>query len=185
MLHLHASNSDDEVLRTHLKEASGRISAIGRAYERLSRDTDLEQIDLGTYLQEVCADAIGAASHCKLEFEGGKEIRLEPDRAISLALVVNELVTNAAKYAFPHRSDGHIWVRLVRPAADTALLSVRDDGVELPADFDIKKSKGLGMRIVAALSEQLGASITQHSCENGKEFAVLFPCDIVEPIQVE
>jgi two-component sensor histidine kinase len=62
---------------------------------------------------------------------------------------------------------------------------VRDDGVELPADFDIKKSKGLGMRIVAALSEQLGASITQHSCENGKEFAVLFPCDIVEPIQVE
>jgi two-component sensor histidine kinase len=183
MLHLHASNTDDEVLRTHLKEASGRVSAIGRAYERLSRDADLEKIDLGTYLEEVCADAIGAASHCKLEYEGEKEIRLEPDRAISLALVVNELVTNAAKYAFPHRSDGNIWVRLVRPAANTALLSVRDDGVALPADFDIKNSKGLGMRIVAALSEQLGASITQHSCENGKEFEVLFPCGTLEPTQ--
>ena len=177
MLHLHASTTNDEVLRTHLKEASGRVSAIGRAYERLSRDADIEKIDLGTYLQEVCADAIGVASHCKLEFESGKEIRLEPDRAISLALVVNELVTNAAKYAFPHRADGRIWVRLVRRAANTALLSVRDDGVELPADFDIKNSKGLGMRIVAALSEQLDASITQQACDNGKEFLVLFPCD--------
>ncbi len=120
------------------------------------------------------------------EFEGGKEIRLEPDRAISLALVVNELVTNAAKYAFPDRSDGQIWVRLVRAAANSALLSVRDDGVELPADFDIKKGKGLGMRIVAALSEQLGATITQSSYNNGKEFAVLFPCDgLLAPIQVE
>ena len=179
MLHLHASTTDDDVLRAHLTEASGRVSAIGRAYERLSRDADIKKIDLGTYLQEVCADAIGAASHCKLEFEGGKEIRLEPDRAISLALVVNELVTNAAKYAFPHRVDGHIWVSLVRRDANIVLVSVRDDGVELPADFDIKNSKGLGMRIVAALSEQLGASITHHACENGKEFSVLFPCESV------
>ena len=129
------------------------------------------------HTSRICADAIGVASDCKLEFEAGSEIRLEPDRAISLALVVNELVTNAAKYAFPHRSDGRIWVRLVRRAANTALLSVRDDGVELPADFDIKNSKGLGMRIVAALSEQLDASITQQVCDNGKEFLVLFPCD--------
>jgi len=96
-----------------------------------------------------------------------------------LALVVNELVTNAAKYAFPHRVDGHIWVSLVRRDANIVLVSVRDDGVELPADFDIKNSKGLGMRIVAALSEQLGASITHHACENGKEFSVLFPCESV------
>ena len=57
------------------------------------------------------------------------------------------------------------------------LVSVGDDGVELPADFDIKNSKGLGMRIVAALSEQLGASITHHPCDNGKQFSVLFPCE--------
>jgi two-component sensor histidine kinase len=175
MLHLHAGTTDDDVLRTHLKEASGRVSAIGRAYERLSRDADLEKIDLGTYLREVCADAIGAASHCKLEVAGEKEIWLEPDRAISLALIVNELVTNAVKYAFPDRADGHISVRLIRGPANTALLSVRDDGVALPPNFDIKKSKGLGMRIVAALSEQLGGRITIPSDDNGKEFVVSFP----------
>ncbi len=175
MLHLQASATDDEVIKAHLKQASGRVSAIGRAYERLSRDADIEKIDLGTYLKEVCIDAMGTASHCKLEFDGGRELQLDPDRAISVALIVNELVTNAAKYAFPNRTDGHIWVRLDQQSANTALVSVRDDGVELPAHFDIKNSKGLGMRIVAALSKQLDASITHHACDIGKEFTVSMP----------
>ena len=175
MLHLQASTTDDESIRAHLKQASGRVSAIGRAYERLAHDADIEKIDLGAYLKEVCTDAIGVASHCRLEFDGEKELRLDPDRAISLALIVNELVTNATKYAFPHRTDGHIWVRLVRESANMALVSVRDDGVALSPDFDIKNSKGLGMRIVAALSEQLGASITQHEYDIGKEFTVSVP----------
>jgi two-component sensor histidine kinase len=174
MLHLQANTTDDDVIQAHLKQASGRISAIGRAYERLSRDADVEQIDLSTYLKEVCTDAIGESFHCKLKFEGGSALRLDADRAISLALIVNELVTNAAKYAFPDRIDGQIWVRLAQQS-DTALVSVRDNGVELPAHFDIKNGKGLGMRIVAALSEQLGARITQHSHAIGKEFTLSIP----------
>jgi GAF domain-containing protein len=55
MLNLQAGTADDEVIRAHLTEASGRVSAIGRAYERLSYDADLENINLGPYLQEVCA----------------------------------------------------------------------------------------------------------------------------------
>ena len=175
MLHLQSNTTDDDVIQGHLKQASGRVSAIGRAYERLSRDADVEQIDVCTYLKEVCIDAVGESSHCKLEFEGGLALRLDADRAISLALIVNELVTNAAKYAFPDRTDGQIWVRLAQQSADTALVSVRDDGVQLPAHFDIKNGKGLGMRIVAALSEQLGARLTQHSHDIGKEFTLSIP----------
>jgi two-component sensor histidine kinase len=98
----------DDAVRTHLTEASGRVSAIGRAYERLSYDADVEDIDLGPYLQDVCADAISVASHCKLDFDAVQGIQLDADRAISLALIINELVTNSAKYAFSDRSDGHI-----------------------------------------------------------------------------
>src|SRR5436190_3180066 len=61
MLHLQASSVHDDAVRTHLTEASGRVSAIGRAYERLSYDADVEDIDLGPYLQDVCADAISVA----------------------------------------------------------------------------------------------------------------------------
>jgi two-component sensor histidine kinase len=176
MLHLQAGTADDSGIGAHLMEASGRISAVGRAYERLSYDADLENIDLGAYLQKVCADAANISSH-KLNFDAASGIQLDVDRAIRLALIVNELVTNAAKYAFSDRPNGQIWVRVARPDANAALVSVRDDGVGLPAGFDFSKSKGLGMRIVAALAKQLGANITQHAGIDGTEFALLLPLE--------
>ena len=125
----------------------------------------------------MCADAISAGSNCKLHFDGISGIWLSADRAIPLALIVNELVTNAVKYAFENRPAGHIYVRLARKDANTALVSVRDDGVGLAADFDLTKSKGLGMQIVTALAKQLGADITRANQGAGNEFIVLVPCE--------
>src|SRR4029079_4314054 len=78
--------------------------------------------------------------------------RRASEEAIALALIVNELVTNAVKYAFSNRNNGHIYVCLARQDAGTALVSVRDDGIGLAADFDLTKSKGLGMQIVTGLA---------------------------------
>jgi two-component sensor histidine kinase len=177
MLHLQASTADDEGLTAQLTDASSRVSAIGRAYERLAYDADVENIDLGAYLQAVCADAITANSNCKLHFEGADGIWLYADRAIPLALMVNELVTNAVKYAFSNDHEGHIFVRLVRQDVNTALVSVRDDGIGLPPNFDLRMSKGLGMRIVTALAKQLGADISRTPQVEGNEFVVLVPCE--------
>lgn len=175
MLYLQAGAAEDAELRAALAEASGRVSAVGRAYERLSYDADIENIDLGAYLQKVCADVTGTAPHCVLDFQAAPGIALDADRAIALALLVNELVTNAAKYAFPDRSAGHVWVHLARRDASDIRVSVRDDGIGLPPEFDISKSKGLGMRIVTALTSQLGGSITQHTSVGGTEFVLLVP----------
>jgi len=177
MLHLQASTADDEGITAQLADASSRVSAVGRAYERLAYDGDVENIDLRTYLQAVCADAMNASCNCKLHFDGADGIWLYADRAISLALIVNELVTNAVKHAFPKGHEGHIFVRLVRQDANTALVSVRDDGIGLPPDFDLSLSKGLGMRIVAALAKQLGADISRPSQVEGNEFVVSVPCE--------
>jgi two-component sensor histidine kinase len=175
MLYLQANTVDDDVIKAHLTEATGRISAIGRAYERLSYDADVERIDLARYLQEVCGDAMSVAPHCQLEFDAAPGMQLDPDRAISLALIVNELVTNAVKHGLSDRPDGHIWVRLARPDESTALISVRDDGVGLPAGFDLGRSRGLGMRIVAGLSKQLEATISHRAEADGTEFALVVP----------
>jgi len=177
MLHLQASTADDEGITAQLADASSRVSAVGRAYERLAYDGDVENIDLRTYLQAVCADAMNASCNCKLHFDGADGIWLYADRAISLALIVNELVTNAVKHAFPNGHEGYIFVRLVRQDANTALVSVRDDGIGLPPDFDLSLSKGLGMRIVAALAKQLGADISRPSQVEGNEFVVSVPCE--------
>lgn len=172
MLLLQANAVGDDVLRAHLAEASGRVSAIGRAYERLTYDADIENIDLGPYLKAVCADAISGYSHCKLDFDAPAGVQLNTDRAISLALIINELVTNAVKHGLADRSDGHIWVRLERHDEKTARISVRDNGVGLPANFELGESRGLGMRIVARLSEQLQAAISYRGGADGTLFTL-------------
>jgi two-component sensor histidine kinase len=177
MLHLQASAANDEKVSAHLAEASNRISTIARSYERLAYGKDVENISLGMYLQEVCADAVGTTSQCKLDFNGDPGIRLDSERAIPIALIANELVTNAVKYAFPDRSDGQLWVRLAYGDANTILFSVRDNGIGFPREFDPTKSKGMGMRVVTALAKQLDGRITQYSDADGTKFTLLVPLD--------
>jgi two-component sensor histidine kinase len=176
MLHLQASASNDEALVERLSQASSRVSAVGRAYERLAYDENIRAIALNAYLKDVSADAIRASSNCELAYTADTRISVEADRAIPIALIANELITNAAKHAFSQMScDSRIEVRLTEGTEATMLLSVSDNGRGLPADFDIAKSKGLGMRVVTVLTKQLGGSITHHSDENGTQFFLSIP----------
>jgi two-component sensor histidine kinase len=176
MLHLQASASDDAALAKHLDEASSRVSAVGRAYERLAYDENVEKIALDAYLKDVCADAVRASSQCQLDYTADSNVRVDADRAIPIALIVNELITNAAKHASPEESPtGGVSVRLSEVADATLLLSVSDNGPGLPADFDMAKSKGLGMRVVMALTKQLGGNITHHSGVDGTDFILSVP----------
>jgi two-component sensor histidine kinase len=111
----------------------------------------------------------------KIHLEAPEEIQFAADRAILVALVINELISNAGKYAYPDSADGAIWVRLVRTDKNSVLVSVRDDGVGLPADFNPTTSKRLGTRLVAALSKQLDAELTRPLSTTGTSFLLLVP----------
>jgi len=176
MLYLQACASDDATLAQHLTDASSRVSAVGRAYERLAYDENVKTIALDAYLRDVCADVVRANSRCRLEFTSDPNIRVDANRAIPIALIANELITNAAKHAFQEGSSpGRIAVRL-KETTDAALsLSVSDNGPGLPADFNMAQSKGLGMRVVMALTKQLGGNITRHSGADGTEFILSIP----------
>lgn len=175
MLHLQASAVGDPVLSDRLQEASTRISAVGRAYERLAYNADYENIELVSYLREVISDLERAVAPCKVQLEAPEEIQFAADRAILVALVINELILNAGKYAYPDSGSGSIWVRLVRTDNDHVLVSVRDEGIGLPAGFDPTKSKRLGSRLIHALAKQLGAELTRPFTAVGTNFTLLFP----------
>ena len=175
MLHLQASSVNDAKLSGHLADASNRISAIGRAYERLAYDAGLDSIDLGAYLQAVCADAVSSSSRCELIVDAAPDILVHPDRAIPIALIANELVTNATKYAFVGQTTGRIHVSLSRPNENSILVLVRDNGVGLPLEFSLTKSKG--MRVITALAKQLGGDVSQGTVLDGTEFALLVPSE--------
>src|SRR5580765_5493390 len=177
MLYLQASTVGDPALSERLTEASTRISAVGRAYNRLAYNADNENIDLVAYLREVMNDLETAVAPCKVQLEVPEEIQFAADRAILVALIINELVLNAGKHAYPNSAGGSIWVRVVQKDGDLVQISVRDEGVGLPAGFDPLASKRLGSRLINALAKQLGAELTRPFSAIGANFTLLIPLD--------
>ena len=175
MLQLQANAAGDAMLSERLKEASSRVNAVGRAYDRLAYNADYENIDLVGYLRDVIDDLASAVAPFTINFEAQEKIDFSADRAILVGLVINELVSNAGKHAYPNRSTGSIWVRVTKSDNKTIFVSVRDDGVGLPAGFDPTTSKRLGSRLVNALAKQLGADLTRPVSHVGTNFTLLLP----------
>ena len=175
MLQLQSNAVGDPNLTERLKEASSRVNAVGRAYDRLAYNADYENIDLVGYLRDVMDDLATTVAPFTINFEAPGKIDFAADRAILVGLVINELVSNAGKHAYPNCSEGSIWVRVIKSSNNMIFISVRDDGVGLPAGFDPTTSKRLGNRLVNALAKQLGADLTSPISPIGTNFTLLVP----------
>jgi two-component sensor histidine kinase len=175
MLKLQASDLGDEVLTQHLTEAAQRVMAVGKVHDQLSHGPGVERMDIGRYIAAVCRDLDASVSQCVVRTDVQPGIEIASDRAISTALIVNELIANAAKYASPGLTGGEILVRLVADGEDGMVISVRDEGDGLPADFDLAQPKGLGMRIITAFASQLGATLAIRRHDPGTEFVLTIP----------
>lgn len=159
LLSLQARGAEQPETRAQLESASKRISAIAQAHRRLYRSGDnIETVDLSAYVAGVCRDLGEVAESCTINVDAPEEIEISIERAIPIALVVNELVTNAAKHAYRDEAKCSVDVRVAR---DRGLirLSVADGGMGVPPGLDPAKSKSLGMRIISAFVRQLLAEI--------------------------
>jgi two-component sensor histidine kinase len=146
-----------------LERVSRRIDALGQLYAKLSKSDTVESVDAATYLDELCRDLIasvdrenGGAITLKTDIES---ILLPTDRAIPIGLIVNELVTNAVKYAFPSESAGTVMVALKRVPGQLRL-TIADDG----RGVDPRRAdSGLGGRLVEGFAQQLGGKVERDS----------------------
>jgi two-component sensor histidine kinase len=172
MLHLKSATVDDEV-KVHLDEASSRITAIARAHQRLYQTEMFEKIDLGPYLEDICQSFSESLPDCLLHVNIKAGIEVPPDQAIPVALFVNELITNSAKYGHPNRKC-EVWIEVVRNDGKI-LVSVRDEGIGLPPNFEPSSNKGLGMRLVNAFASQLAGKLEIRRHDPGAEFLLTFP----------
>jgi two-component sensor histidine kinase len=143
--------------RTALSKLQTRIMAIGDLYEALYDSGDAGKIDLADYLSRVvdsAAKGIGAGPG-RVSFESrGEGCEMDLKRAVSLGLIVNELVTDSLKHAFPDGRSGDVGVRLYREAEELAI-EVWDDGVGFPAGFDPAESESFGLKMVSLLAAQV------------------------------
>jgi two-component sensor histidine kinase len=177
LLTLQMGDGTDPALQQRLMDASSRVSAIARAHERLYKNDDIGVIELGGYLRDVCSDLNLSVSGHAVEVVAEDGIRVATDLAIPLVLIANELITNAVKYAYPARTEGKVHVVLARKGEGHIVLTVADDGVGMPATFDPKAGKSLGMRIVRAFAVQLGAEFSVGVRNPGAQFTLLVPLE--------
>ncbi|MDX1925596.1 MAG: PAS domain S-box protein [Pirellulaceae bacterium] len=162
LLNLQAETVQDPTTLKLLRESQNRVRSMALVHETLYRSGDLGWIDFGTYVDAICSylsRAYGIDNyriHIEVHVD---QISLDLDRAIPCGLIINELVSNALKYAFPENRSGRITVQLTSNSDQNYTLAVEDDGVGLPPDLDLGKIKSLGLQLVSDLVRQLNGSI--------------------------
>lgn len=160
LLSLQTDTLTNPEAKAALQEANGRVASLRVLYEKLLVGEDFGHLSATAYLNELVdsvVDAFPIAGTVTVE-RSIDEVYPSPRRLFPLGLIINELMTNALKYAFVGRATGRLHVSL-RCVGERALLSVCDDGLGLPADFDLATSQGFGLTLVAMLTEQLGGSL--------------------------
>lgn len=143
-----------------LEEAQARVETMSRIHRRLYDPASVD-LPVGEYFQELCTELLDAAGAkkivCRVDVPA---ITLDIKRLVTLSLLVTEVVTNSLKHAFPESRKGAIAISLERLDSERYALTIRDDGRGIPAGYDPKTSKSLGLRIIQSLAAQLGGDVT-------------------------
>ena len=176
LIDLQASETADETVREMFRECRNRVRSMAMIHERLYSAEDLARIDMAQYLSTLTNDLARSyafsSPHRGLRLEVD-QVFLDVERAIPCGLIVNELVSNALKYAFESEAVGEIVVRLT-PESGGLELTVSDNGVGFPAEVDYRDTQSLGLRLVNSLVHQLDGEIDMPAGE-GTSFVILFP----------
>lgn len=182
LLNLQAGYAVDPRLKTILAESCGRVKAMALTHQLLYERKNFSRLDLGDYLerlvQSISASYRAAVDRIQLHLvQPDKTLQLDMERTIPCGLLVNELVTNAFKHAYPGESQGEVIIELKEEGGNLIFLSVADSGIGLPPDSVLKESSSLGLQLVQLFIEQLHGML-EIEREGGTRFLIRFPKQI-------
>lgn len=171
MLSLQADSLEDEAVKSIFIDTQNRIQSMALVHQKLYQSHDLSNINLQEYIYDLVALLFGSykVNTNKISLNFNLEaIFVLIDIAIPCGLVLNELISNSLKYAFPGDNRGELTIRLGRPSPETIELYVADNGVGMPPGFDFRVNGGLGTQIILGIVEhQLGGQITFETNRGG------------------
>jgi len=177
LLDLQASQTADATARETLESCKHRIQSMSLIHQSLYQSNHFDHVNLNEVLTALAANvsmSYGVENErVQIAMQVEESISLPMTQAIPCGLIVNELVTNALKYAFPNRMAGEIRVGLVRAGEDKFVLSVTDNGIGLPEGLDLNNIPSLGLELVSVLTEQLHGELIIHHA-NPTRFEVHF-----------
>jgi len=176
LIKLQSSHVKDKEIHSLFAESQNRIKTMALIHEKLYRSKDISVIEFYDYIKNL-VDSLYASYgispdrvKAKIEF---RSIYLDIDTAIPCGLIINELVSNCLKYAFPNLMKGNIFIDLTEQNDIEYKMIIKDNGAGIPENIDFNNSASLGLKLVKILSEQLGGSV-ELIRENGTEFRILF-----------
>lgn len=175
LLYLQSGKFNDEKIRNVLEEGQGRVRSMSLIHQKLYEHEDLKSIPFGEYIIELVNEikssfgdeAAKVAVHINAD-----EAYFDVESAVPLGLIINELTTNTFKYAFQGRNEGEFNIYLTKEDGQYQL-HVSDNGVGLPSEIDIRRSRSLGLRLVRILSDQLEGDYSFNTTE-GTNFTLTF-----------
>jgi len=175
LLTLQALSSKEPDMRRQFQEACGRIGTIAQVHQRLYQSETYSEIAFGAYLRDLCRELGGAAAAGRTIAVDADDLDLPADTVIPLALVVNELVSNALKYAYPDGQPGEVAVSFRVQPDGTKRLTVADRGRGLPDGYDVARADTLGMKVVRAFAGQLKSKFRAEPNAPGTRFVIDLP----------
>jgi PAS domain S-box-containing protein len=176
LLHLHAGYINDQQALEIFQDSQNRVRSMALIHEKLYRSSNLAQIDFAEYVRDL-TDYLFRAQ--KADLQGidlsiqADTIFLDIDAAIPCGLILNELVSNSLKHAFPIGRQGEICINLIFENDQRVILKVRDDGIGFPAELDFRATESLGLQLVNTLVNQLNGKIELDS-SYGTNFKIMF-----------
>ncbi|HEU0138021.1 MAG TPA: tetratricopeptide repeat protein [Flavobacterium sp.] len=177
LLNIQSEDITDAKVLLSIQEGRSRVEAMSLIHQNLYQSELLNNVDIENYIKELCAYLAMMYRRDGDNIEVGivtGGLRFDVDTAIPLGLIVNELVSNAFKYAFAPAVTGYINISISAKNETEYELKVSNDGKPLPADFEIGASKSLGLKLVSMLSRQLRGKFSAASTDKITIFTVVF-----------
>lgn len=176
LLDLQSTRIDDPLILEMLQETQHRVQSMALIHQTLYLSQDFSGVDFGRFMDTLVpmlSGSYGMNSRVALRIEA-VDLLLPLNTAIPCGLIVNEIVTNAFKYAFPEGRDGEVRIVLSNDREGEALLVISDDGIGMPESLDLENSTSLGLKLAMLLAEQIKGELRIRRA-NPTEFRLCFP----------
>lgn len=177
LLSLQSRQLEDPKAREAIQSGRNRVKSMALIHQKLYQDEDLVGVDVVEYIEKLAKSLVESYRIQETEIKihtDVDQIKLDVDTIIPIGLILNELISNALKYAFEEGKEGTINV-LLKKKEHGITLKVSDDGQGLPETFSIENSKSLGYRLIRAFAEKLKATLTVEHPPAGTTVSMLIP----------
>jgi len=175
MIHLQAFEEENENIRSKLLDSTTRIGSIASIHEQLYQSENFSNLHVGENIRKLILQIMKVLqTEVQIETEFRmNEIFLNINQAVPFTLIVNEVITNIIKHAFPGKKKGKIEIELSEIGRQVRLI-IKDDGIGLPKNFNFSDSSTIGMKLIETLSQQINSEYKFESSDKGTVFKLIF-----------